>query len=534
MADAGQILKRNSSLKATRTPFEPIWRECFDLTHPIRGTGFDSGVFDTGASLAKQGRILDSTSTDSADVLSSGMQSGLTPANSRWFEQDVDGATDDEKRWLSDAAESIWTNIHAANFDAAGFECMLDIVDAGWCVLYIDEDEERGGYHFEQWPLAQCYVWSSKRGGMVDGIQRVFQLTAEQAVNEFGNDCSEKTRDLARTKPDTMVDFIHEISPRSAYVVGGKLARNLPFASCHVEVGAKKIVRESGYHEFPCVVPRWRLIPNSAYGIGPVYTALPDIRTLNGIKRLEYENLDIAVAGMWIAEDDGVLNPKTIKVGGRKVIIANSVDSMKELKSGSDFNVTFTAEDRLQRSIRKILMADQLQPQDGPAMTATEVHVRMALVRQLMGPAYGRMQAEYLAPMVHRCFGIALRTPSQPLGQPPQSLINKNYHVRYLSPMARAAKLEDVTAIERYAAFAGQMALGGKPEALDLLSSDEAMRAVGEGLGVPQKVIPSMRAIELLREEKAKQQQQAQQQEQVQSTNQAMTDAMAQRVATAA
>jgi len=126
-----------------------------------------------------------------------------------------------------------------------------------------------------------------------------------------------------------------------------------------------------------------------------------------------------------------------------------------------------------------------------------------------------------------------LRTPSQPLGQPPQSLINKNYHVRYLSPMARAAKLEDVTAIERFAAFAGQMALGGKPEALDLLNSDEAMRAVGEGLGVPQKVIPSVRAIELLRDEKAKQQAQAQQQEQVQSTQQAATDAMAQRMAAA-
>lgn len=535
MADADQIIKRNGSLKAARQPYEQVWRECFDLTDPIRGTGFDSGAFDTTANLAKQGKILDSTSGDSAEVLAAGIMGGVTPANSRWFEQGADGATDDEKRWLEDAADTIWTNIHAANFDASAYECMLDMVMAGWFVLYIDEDEEEGGYHFEQWPLAQCYVWASKRGGIVDGIQRMFQMTAEQAVNTRDFKCSEKTLELARTKPDTMVDFIHEIAPRSTYVVGGRLARNMPFSSCFVEVQAKKVVRESGYEEFPCVVPRWRLIPNSVYGIGPIYKALPDIRTLNGIKRLEYENLDIAVAGMWIAEDDGVLNPKTIKVGGRKVIIANSVDSMKELKSGADFNVAFSSEERLQASIRKILMADQLQPLgQGPAETATAVHVRVAIIRQMLGPVYGRMQAEYLTHMVHRCFGIALRSKYQPLGQPPQALADKNYHVKYINPMARAAKLEDVTAIERYAMFAGQMAQGGKPEALDMLSSDEAMRAVGEGLGVPNKVIPSVRALELLREEKAKQQQQQAQQQQTESTNQTMTDAMAQRVATAA
>ena len=29
----------------------------------------------------------------------------------------------------------------------------------------------------------------------------------------------------------------------------------------------------------------------------------------------------------------------------------------------------------LQRAIRKVMMSDQLEPKDGPAMTATEVHV---------------------------------------------------------------------------------------------------------------------------------------------------------------
>jgi hypothetical protein len=92
-------------------------------------------------------------------------------------------------------------------------------------------------------------------------------------------------------------------------------------------------------------------------------------------------------------------------------------------------------------------MADQLQPQDGPAMTATEVHVRVGLIRQLLGPIYGRLQAEYLAPLAERCFGLAYRAGI--FGEAPQSLGGRNLKVKYNNPLARAQKMEDVAAIER-------------------------------------------------------------------------------------
>jgi hypothetical protein len=214
------------------------------------------------------------------------------------------------------------------------------------------------------------------------------------------------------------------------------MAKNMPFASCHVEVDSKHVLRESGYNTFPCIVPRWMLVPGSPYATGPMAQALGSIRTINDIKALELANLDMATAGMWIAEDDGVLNPRAIKIGPRKVIVANSVDSMKALTPGTDFNVAFNAEDRLQRAIRKVMLADQLQPQDGPAMTATEVHVRVQLIRQLLGPIYGRLQAEYLQPLVNGCFDSAYR--AGVLGQAPESLQNRVFSVKYLGPLARA------------------------------------------------------------------------------------------------
>ena len=247
-------------------------------------------------------------------------------------------------------------------------------------------------------------------------------------------------------------------------------------------------------------------IPGGSYGIGPVYDALPDCKELNETKRMEKAAQDLAISGMWIAEDDGVLNPRTVKVGPRRIIVANSTDSMKPLLTGSDFSVAFTAEERLQASIRKIMMADQLQPQDGPAMTATEVHVRVALIRQLLGPVYGRFQAEYLQLLVVRCFGIAFRAGI--FSPPPESLQNANFNVRYISPLARAQKLEDVTAIERLGVNVANLA-GISQDVVDLIDTDEATRVVADALGVPAKVIRSSDAVADLRDQRQKAQQQA-------------------------
>lgn len=523
---AVRLIRRVNTLKGNRQMHESVWRDCYDYTYPLRGAGFSDEVLDAQSAKHKVAKLLDGTATDSARMLASALMSGMTPANAQWLNLDSESLPDDAKAWLSTCATLVWENIHAANFDAEGYEANLDVVCAGWFALYIEEDKEEGGYTFQQWPLAQCYVTSTRKDGIVDTIYRCYQLTAEQAVAEFGADAvSEKIRKAAKDKPDEKFDFLHAIFPRTNYVVNARLAKNLRFASFNVEVTGKKIVRESGYHEFPVCVPRWMKIPGGAYGIGPVYDALPDCKELNETKRMEKAAQDLAISGMWIAEDDGVLNPRTVKVGPRRIIVANSTDSMKPLLTGADFNVAFTAEERLQASIRKIMMADQLQPQDGPAMTATEVHVRVALIRQLLGPVYGRFQAEYLQPLVERCFGIAFRAGVFP--EPPESLQNANFNVRYISPLARAQKLEDVTAIERLGQNVANMA-NISQEVVDLVDVDEATRVVADALGVPAKVIRSSGAVADLREQRAKAQQQQQQQALMMQAGQQAADAAGQ------
>lgn len=513
-ADAKKILDRLAALVGKRSPYEQDWRDCFDMTFPVRGNGFQSAT-STDTARGKNAARLDSTGTDSARTLASGLMGGITPANSRWFGLDVGDETDEERQWLDDAADTIWQNIHAANFDAAGFECCLDVVAAGWFVLFTDLNREvGGGYAFEQWPLAECFISSTRQDGRADTIYRKYCMTAQQAVEHFtkrGGKVSDKLHRMAMDKPYDNVDLVRVIEPRQLYVPGSKLSKNMPFMSCDIEIDGKHVILEQGFEEFPCAVPRWTMIPGSVYAVGPAFDALPDMLELNELVRMEKAAADLAIAGMWIAEDDGVLNPKTVKVGPRKIIVANSVDSMKPLKSGSDFNYAESKIARLQASIRKILMADQLQAQDGPAMTATEVHVRVALIRQLLGPVYGRLQAEYLQPMITRCFGIAYR--AGVLGQAPESLAGRNYSIRYISPLARSQKLEEVTAIDQFIEGAAAAA-AIDPTVMDNVDLDEAQRIRGEALGVPSAVIRSKADVSARREQRAQEAQAAQQQEQ--------------------
>lgn len=530
-ADVAQLDKRAGQLIAQRSRHESVWRDCFLHSWPLRAQGFSGEDLDAISGQTKRADLLDSTSTDAGNILVSALVGGMTPANQRWPALGVDGADERDKAWLDEKSEVVWRLIHQANFDAVSPEVMTDVVGGGWGAMFVGEDAEVGGYLFDWWPAGTVYATSSKAGGPLDTFLRVYKLTAEQCVSKFGeNMVSDTVRKLAMEKPDDEVELRWMIYPRRDTKPGSKLASNLPIASCTWEVGTKKLVRESGFHEQPVIAPRWSLLPNSAYGVGPIYDALPDIRQLNNLLFSENAAVDLAIAGMWIAEDDGVLNPRTVKVGPRKVIAANSVDSMKELKSGADFNVVFTKKDQLQSAIRRTLMAEQLQPPTDMKMTATEWLGRVALLRQLLGPRFGRLQSEYLQPLIARCFGLALRAGA--LGPLPDTLRGKVASVQYINPLARAQRLEEVAAMDRYEAdlMAKQPI---RPEVTDLYLWDDAQRHKATLLGVPLKLIPDKRQVEATRRARDEQMQEQRGQAMQDQAMTATIDASAQRMARA-
>lgn len=477
--DAAGVIRRADELRSARVQHEPVWRDCYRMTYPLRGAGIASEVVHSETAQSRVADALSSVASDSVRILASAMMTGLTPPSARWFDLYVDGASDAEARWLDECSDLVWQAIHSSNYDAVAYEAMLDVLVAGWAALYVAEGDD-GGLVCEVWPVGEVYLAQSRPHGMVDVVYRRVSLSAAQAVAVYGADAlTDHMRRTAEDRPHERFEFVIAIEPETG---GGRW----PVRSVHVSLDGPRVVRESGYYTMPVIVPRWTSIPGSAYAHGPVFDALPNIRMLNELRRMHLAHAEIDIAPPMLAINDGVLNARTVKLGPRKVIVVNSVESLRPLQTGGNWQLSYQEQDYLERSIRRSLLADQLQPQDGPAMTATEVHVRVGLVRQLLGPVSGRMQPELLAPLIGRVFDLAWRSGTLP--PPPRTLEGREFVPKYLSPMARSQRLDDVAAMERLYAQVAAMA-EMKPGALDLLNEDEMVRESGRALGVPTKVL---------------------------------------------
>lgn len=519
MRTADEVLKGLEASKKSRQFLDSIYRDCFDYTDPLRGAGInqsgitsdaDSMLSDAAQKLAK---LYDSTGQHSATLLASAVVGGVTPSNSRWFDLDVPSDPENRDAWLDDSADITWSEIHASNFDAAGYETIYDSVIAGVAVVFIDYDEELQSLLFEEWPLAGTYIAASKSGGIIDTIYRCYSLTAEQAVSEFGTNerrpqnkgLSSGVMQAAKSEPNRKIEFVQCIYPTGNH---GVRSNDLPFASVHIEKNSKHMARESGYHEFPCAVPRWFAIPASPWAVGPVYKALPDIKTLNEAKRFTLQNAEMQMAGMWGAVDDGVINPATIKVGPRQIAVVADKNNFFPITPGGNIQLGELMINSMRMQVMQTMMVDNLQlPQDRD-MTATEVNTRMEILRQILAPIYGRIQSEWLQPVVTRSFGLLLRNGKIP--PPPESLSSARLGIRYISPLARAQRMGEVAGMDRYEMTLAQTA-AFNPEVLDVYKWDEAERERSYLLGVPQKLIPSVAEVDKVRKERAAQQAAAQQ-----------------------
>jgi Bacteriophage head to tail connecting protein. len=506
----GEIVKTLSAMKSTRQVIDAHRRECFLYTHPLRGIQFNQSVNTNPDSLvqqatAAQANIYDSTAGDATVMLASALVSGMTPANAKWAGMEVQG-DDEGNRWLDKVTTHLHKNIHSSNFDAPIFEGNLDMAVSGMYALLTEPGEETE-YHFELLDLANCYFASSKRGGLIDTMYMEFTLTAEQALKEYSlENLPERVKKaIDGNNLQQRFVFVQAIFPKR-FDQGERAKRKdklLPFASMHVEQSSKMVVREKGYHEFPVSVPRWLKLPNSVYAQGPVSVALPDIKTVNDAKKKVLDNADMAIAGMYKAKDDGVLNPKTVRIGPRRIIFMSDMDNFQPVAPAGKFDISQLVIADLQRAIRRTLFADMLESfTSDSTKTATEWHYRANMIRQLLGPTYGRLQSESLGPLLFRCFGISMRKwlnegYPEDVGPMPESLKKKNVAIAYVSPLARAQKMEDVAAMDRYEEDLLRTTQAVQDtKLLDLYDWDAAKRKKAELLGVPGVLIFDVKTVE--------------------------------------
>lgn len=533
---ATALLKRRDALRSQAAQAFWIGQEIAQYIAPHRS----NITIEREPGAEKTEFVFDSTAMDAKITLDMSLHGTLTPSTQPWVSLKMrDDDLNDEAEiaeWLEDDSTKIHKAYRESNFNESVHEMFGDLTGSGGMgALFIDEKEPTadggfGGFRFTTMPFGK-YVVAENADGVVDTIFYDFKLSARAAVQKWGDKVGKKILDTAATKPDQVFEFCHAIYPRKgrAYGRDGQPkagSKNLPWASCYLAITEKKIVDEGGYEEFPCAVPRWNKVTGEVMGFGPSHVALPSVKTLNTARMLWLQAAPLNMQPPTIERDDSILGEIDLTPGGRNVVNGSGplADNLAFLQPQGrlDWSQMIFAEER--QFIRQIYFSDHLRLQEGPQMTATEVQVRYELMQRLLGPTLGRLESEFLNPLVKRSFAIMARARAfKPLPAALEQAVREqssaaNLDVEYEGPLARAQRTIEITAQDRVTAFVVEAAakiLPISPQTaqamLDVLNFDQMIRDRAEITGLSSDSLHTPEDVAAKRQQRQQQMQQQQQ-----------------------
>ena len=436
--EAKDILRRHANARERRAHWEEHWRECYAYALPQR----ESAVSISTPGAKRTDKLFDGTAPDAVEQLAASLLSQLTPPWARWFGlSEGSELTDEEREYVAPALEQA-SNVLQAHFDKSNFavemhQCFLDLVTVGTACLMFEEAPfgETSAFRFLAVPLSQVVFEESADGALATTFRRS-EMRPDEIAKRFPKaDLPENLQKRGRDDPAFRVPVIEAIVPEE----GGFAYRAVAESGTGVVDGAKTLA-EGRFQRTPFINFRWLKAPGEIYGRSPVMKALPDIKTANKVVELVLKNASIAVTGIWQADDDGVLNPASIKlVPGTIIPKAVGSAGLSPLQAPGRFDISQIVLDDLRRQIRKALLVDKLGQPDQPRMTATEVLERAAEMARLLGATYGRLQAELLTPLIERAVAILARRGAIPEIQ----VDGRTVELEYKSPLARQQARED-------------------------------------------------------------------------------------------
>ena len=506
---AKQIIKRFETYKSERNTWESHWQELADYILPEK----NNIQISDNPGQKKNTQVLDATGMDCAETLAGTLHTLLTNPNDEWFEMttgDSEVDKQDEVRlWMQDSTTRMHNAMNNSNFQTEVHEIYLNLVCFGTAGLSTEEDEIMDMV-FASRPIQEIFLEEDSRG-RISEVYRSFQWTAEQCAQEFGVDKLSKTLKKAYDKDErTKFDIIHAIYPGDEK--GDGKAAQFAIVSQYVAVVDKEILREKGYHEKPLMTPRWIKVSGEKYGRSPGMKALPEIKTLNVMTATTIKGAQKVVDPPLQAPDDGFVLGVITKPAGINYYRAGSTDRIEPLYNNTRIDFGFQVLEMKQKAIKSAFYTDQLKlQQGGPMMTATEVLQRTEEAMRLLGPMLGRMQSEFLRPLIDRVFGIMLRRNRfKPI---PVQLRGRKLDVHYSSLIAKSQRMAKGQNILR-TIQAAEPFINADPTVMDNFNGDRTARYVGTIYGFPQECLNTAEEMKTTREARGKAQQQAVQQQQ--------------------
>ncbi len=448
------VFERYTAAKTARATWETVWQEIFDYTMPGR-----SSLYERTPGQRRDDLIFDETAVVGVQEFSSRMVQGITPNNVRWarlqpapaMKAMLGDSLEEVQVQLDQATETIFDVIEASNYQQEAHESFLDVA-IGTGNMVIEDGDIMNPVKFHATPISEVYL----EPGPFDKIDAQFREREPK-----GNDIkliwpksklSVALQAQVKANPHKPVKLIEATMRDWSDLTVER------YDHCVIEVSSKHVIYStswSGLGSSPWINFRWAKHPGECWGRGPLYNSLAAIKTANLTVQLILENAEMAIAGVWQADDDGVINPANVRlVPGTIIPRSTNSRGLEPLSTPGNFDVSQLVLTDMRHNINKALYNNTLGRREGTPTSATEVAERMAELSRQLGSTFGRLQSEFVQPVIQRVIYLMkkqgrIELPGLPNG--------RELKIVAASPLSRAQRNEDITQHINYATVLGQL-----------------------------------------------------------------------------
>ena len=509
---AQDIIKRQGMLERHRTVWETTWREIAMRLSPQEQIFFYGTPGNMGAGMTiEQARMTagirqdlyqyDASPAGAWQKYGAVLHSITIPKGARWhgfkpvspeLAKDIN-----VRRYCDDFTDLLFAVRYSgrSGFDSAAFSAFLSngLYGHGW--LFIEDRLSKGiGYcniHMSQiYPIENHF-------GEIDRIHRKYQLTAEQAIEKWGD--SGKLPGIIKkamanvSTQDKLFTFIHAVYPNRSRDVSRRDWLGMPYVAHDVCIESKTLIGSGGFRIFPYAVARSVTLPQQTYSLSPAFLCLADIKTLNEMMKTSLRFAQLTLDPPLMLRDmdslapwqmrPGYLNKGYLDEDGKPAVVG------LEIKGDPRFAAEVVKEKRdiIASSFYNTLFDILVQ---SPEMTATQALIRSQEKGALLAPVASRLEPEFLNAIISREAQILQDAGAAP--KPPDVLLahGGGLKIEYDSPLTQAQKSQAGAGILQTMQAAAQMATFD-PNVKFRINWDKAIQELATVYSCPAHVIAS-------------------------------------------
>ena len=538
--DIQQVLRKNKKLKEEKQPWNNHYQIIGEYIR-IRKQNFTSTQIQGGFLVDD---IFDSTAPMSNVKMAAAFMGALWPNGAKSM-RIVQPHAIAESPEIKEYFKEFTTRLSLAmDSPKSGLALSLDEYAQdqgafGTCgVAVFEEDNIDHPISYTTWDVkTMCIDENSK--GVVDTVYNEKTYTVRDLVDKYGlkNVHTNVRKAYDNMKYDEKVNVLHAIEPRIKRNKKKKGNKNMPYASYHIDLDNKFLMKESGFEEFPVIVARFSKCPDEKYGRSPSMLALPDILELNAIRESRMlaveKNLDPPI----MVYDDGTLGGGEIDTSAGSVTVLSVTGRIsgqrpvEPLYTVGEMQSTQLHIEELKQTITQQYYLDRLLDLNNETrMTLGEAQIRNKLRGDSLSAIFSRQELEFFTPLIERSInimfnkgllGVRRGSPEEALaklrGETPliipdaiQRRIDEGreaYEIQYVSPAKRMMQAEEVQGIMTTWEFAGNLA-GAAPDIIDHLDPDETIKRLAELTGAPSEIIRDLQSVKAIRSARQQMQQQ--------------------------